>query len=231
MLQPGHVGEGSVAANGFQQSIFARKTVFRVQHRVDQGGIYFSVSQQTFAQGAQRFLFRQSDQIVRELRNPADIQRDRQPLIVAHLRDHLVHAGQKFVRIGQSQIKGDGFTFQFGWQFDGRSRNDQRSPFGAERVRQIAKPARDVIVVAITRYVAQQKNSFAVNQRNVRERLLELVGAVDGRAFPLGQAGGNGPGEKRNAKVGRERLQQSFKTIFLGGFDRDDRIAGIDQQP
>ena len=45
-----------------------------------------------------------------------------------------------------------------------------------------------------------------------------------------GQALGDAPGEERDAEVGCDFEQELFGAVFFGGFDGEDRVAGIDEQ-
>ncbi len=225
MPQARDVSEGGIATHGFEQAVAAQSIAFGIEDGVEQAAVHAAAREDGHAQRPHRFLLRQADQILRELRNANDIQGQRNLLRAVHLRQHVFYAGEQFVCRWQAQLKWHRIAAQIRGQFQGGGSDDDGTALGAEFLGQFAQAAADAIVVAVTREILQEENGIALNQRDIGDGLLRIIRTVDRRAVRLGQARGDAPGVERDGELCRDLHEQLLDAFLFRRFYRDDGVA------
>src|SRR4029077_12806087 len=92
-----------------------------------------------------------------------------------YLSEHALDAGEQLLDARQSQLKRHGIRAQVRGQLQRRGGDDDGAALGAKLFRDFAQAAADAVVVAITRKIFEKKDSVALDQREIRQRLLGTV--------------------------------------------------------
>src|SRR2546427_9548831 len=97
--------------------------------------------------------------------------------------------------------------------------------------RSLAHPAEDAVLLEVAREVFKKKQSVTTNQGDAGQRLLRVVGVVDGglSAF-TSKACGHAPQKQGNSQFGGDFGQEFFDAALLSGFDGNNGVARVDEQ-
>ena len=183
------------------------------------------------AKGTHGFGERQTGKIGGEFLQRRWFERRGDTVLAVEVGQRLLDAGEKLVGAGESELERSGFAVEFRRKLDGACGDNDGTASLAELFGEFAEASADLVVLAVAGEILEEEDAIALNRGDIGECGFGRLRVVDGSAAETREPEGHAPGEERDAEVGGNFEQKLFDAVFFAGFDGEDGVAGIDEEP
>ena len=230
MLEAGDVGERRIAADGFEKAFAAEGIAFGFEEGFEDAGISFAARKDAHAKSPKGFFFREASEGLRGLLHAHGVERDGDVIFAIEVGQSLADAGEKLFEFGEAKFERDGVVFEFARQLDCGGGDYDGATRGTEIFCEFTHAAADFVVLAVAGEVLEEKDCVAVDESDVGEGLLGIVGVIEGLTMETREAFGDAPVIDGNFELGADLKKELLDALFLGGFDSDDGVARVDEE-